>query len=96
MKMILQGHGSAEVLLHALFCFLQIQELETENAELKKQLQELEEQLMISPIPPVRGAAAELLKPCASFRLKQLLFNRHQLTDRLFFLSSESERQTKT
>ena len=34
--------------------FLQIQELETENSELKKQLQALEEQLMISHVPPVR------------------------------------------
>ncbi|XP_078795491.1 PTB domain-containing engulfment adapter protein 1 isoform X5 [Oryzias latipes] len=30
-----------------------IQELETENAELKKQLQDLEEQLMIAHVPPV-------------------------------------------
>ncbi|MEQ2261512.1 hypothetical protein XENORESO_011454 [Xenotaenia resolanae] len=34
-----------------MFLTLQIQELETENAELKKQLQELEEQLMIAHVP---------------------------------------------
>ncbi|XP_017158866.1 PTB domain-containing engulfment adapter protein 1 isoform X5 [Poecilia reticulata] len=36
-----------------------IQELETENAELKKQLQELEEQLMIAHVPPPPDAAGE-------------------------------------
>lgn len=34
--------------------FVQIQELETENSELKQQLQDLEEQLMIAHVPPVR------------------------------------------
>lgn len=34
----------------------QIQELETENSELKKQLQALEEQLVIAQVPPVRSA----------------------------------------
>lgn len=34
--------------------FTQIQELETENSELKQQLQDLEEQLMIAHVPPVR------------------------------------------
>lgn len=39
-----------------IFCliFLQIQELETENSELKQQLQDLEEQLMVAHVPPVR------------------------------------------
>lgn len=32
---------------------LQIQDLEAENSELKKQLQVLEEQLMIAQVPPV-------------------------------------------
>ncbi|XP_007552320.1 PTB domain-containing engulfment adapter protein 1 isoform X1 [Poecilia formosa] len=36
-----------------------IQELETENAELKKQLQELEEQLMIAHVPPPPDAVGE-------------------------------------
>lgn len=31
----------------------QIQELEAENSELKQQLQDLEEQLMIAHVPPV-------------------------------------------
>lgn len=39
--------------IHAL-PFMQIQELETENSELKQQLQDLEEQLMISHVSPVR------------------------------------------
>lgn len=38
---------------HLPFSFLQIQELETENSELKQQLQNLEEQLMIAHTPPV-------------------------------------------
>lgn len=33
---------------------MQIQELETENSELKQQLQDLEEKLMIDHVPPVR------------------------------------------
>uniref|UniRef100_A0A3Q2QP35 PTB domain-containing engulfment adapter protein 1 n=1 Tax=Fundulus heteroclitus TaxID=8078 RepID=A0A3Q2QP35_FUNHE len=37
-----------------------IQELETENAELKKQLQELEEQLMIAHVPPVGSVSMKL------------------------------------
>lgn len=37
------------------FPFAQIQELETENSELKQQLQNLEEQLMIAHTPPVGG-----------------------------------------
>lgn len=32
---------------------VQIQELEAENSELKQQLQDLEEQLMIAHVPPV-------------------------------------------
>lgn len=35
------------------FSFVKIQELETENSELKQQLQNLEEQLMIAHTPPV-------------------------------------------
>lgn len=34
----------------------QIQELETENSELKQQLQNLEEQLMIAHTPPVSAS----------------------------------------
>ncbi|XP_023192378.1 PTB domain-containing engulfment adapter protein 1 isoform X6 [Xiphophorus maculatus] len=37
-----------------------IQELETENAELKKQLQELEEQLMIAHVPPAGSVSVKL------------------------------------
>ncbi|XP_043987171.1 PTB domain-containing engulfment adapter protein 1 isoform X5 [Gambusia affinis] len=37
-----------------------IQELETENTELKKQLQELEEQLMIAHVPPAGSVSVKL------------------------------------
>lgn len=51
-----------------LFCFVfvQILELETENSELKKQLQDLEEQLMIAHVPPVRtsGTHTHSLTAC--------------------------------
>lgn len=38
------------------FTVLQIQELETENSELKQQLQNLEEQLMIAHTPTVSAS----------------------------------------
>lgn len=61
---------------------LQIQELETENSELKKQLQDLEEQLMIAHVPPVRTNSTDTHTTSVHTELNvRLLSNRTNTSD---------------